>query len=281
VREANIKKILILDTETTGVNPQEDRIVELSMVFGFGARPITAPWRTWRFNPERPIPTEATAVHKITDEDVLDKPTFAECVTEILQHIRQADVLIGYNLAFDLQILDAEITRVSREFLNISGKLLVDPLQLWQKMEPRTLEGAYKRFVGSPLEGAHSSLNDADATGLVLDRMLEAFELEGASWTEVAKICDPSQETRVGFTDHLQRVGGEVVINFGKYKGRSLRRIAENGRGRNYLDWVLSQDFPRAVREEVERALQWTPDPDPTNGDRDFDFASEFRTEPT
>ena len=67
------RPIVCFDLETTGVDPQTDRIVELSVlrVEPDGSRQS----RTRRINPGRPIPKEATAVHGISDADVADQPT--------------------------------------------------------------------------------------------------------------------------------------------------------------------------------------------------------------
>ena len=70
------KPIIFFDLETTGVNFQTDRIVEISYikVMPNGSEES----RTIRVNPGRPIPAEATAIHHITDEDVANERPFKE-----------------------------------------------------------------------------------------------------------------------------------------------------------------------------------------------------------
>ena len=81
--QLNLKNPLVFfDLETTGINISTDRIVEISYlkVYPDGREES----KTMRINPGRPIPPEATAVHKITDADVADCPTFKEVASRSL-----------------------------------------------------------------------------------------------------------------------------------------------------------------------------------------------------
>src|SRR5690242_16672793 len=74
--------IAFLDVETTGRNAAQDRLVEVAVVVGQRGEVLAR--HSWLINPGRPIPAESTAVHGIKDEDVVDKPAFAEVAAEIL-----------------------------------------------------------------------------------------------------------------------------------------------------------------------------------------------------
>jgi len=78
------QRIAMVDTETTGRDAAEDHIVELAVVVGQAGKVISRD--TWLINPGVPIPAETTKVHGIRDEDVADKPPFADVVDEILRH---------------------------------------------------------------------------------------------------------------------------------------------------------------------------------------------------
>lgn len=119
------------DVETTGVDVETDRIV--TACIGIGA-PKLASWhpREWLINPGIPIPDEAAAIHGITTEKARAEgadPVVA--LTEIRDAIaaawRRGWVLVGYNIAFDLTILDRELRRHELEPLNHIGPV-VDPL---------------------------------------------------------------------------------------------------------------------------------------------------------
>jgi DNA polymerase-3 subunit epsilon len=98
-----------LDTETTGMNPKVDRIVELGAI-EFDVRNLqpTGRYLHLYINPQMPIPEEASKVHGIKDEDVANAPTFKECLEEIVNFIRGAHV-IAHNKPFDERMLNAEI----------------------------------------------------------------------------------------------------------------------------------------------------------------------------
>ena len=142
--ELNLKRPLaFFDLETTGLNTTTDRIVEISILkINVNGQEEQ---RSWLLNPEIPISKEASEVTGYTDEFVADKPTFREKANEIAVFIGNAD-LAGYNiLKFDVPILVEEFLRVDYDF-DIKGRDLIDVMNIFMKMEPRTLKGAYRFF---------------------------------------------------------------------------------------------------------------------------------------
>jgi DNA polymerase-3 subunit epsilon len=122
-----------LDTETTGMDPMRDRIVE------FAAVKLHPDGRRETFrtlvNPKEPIPPEASRVHGITDETVRDAPTFAETAREVILFLAGAD-LTGYNIhRFDLPILKAEFERIGME-LPMEEVRVVDAQVIFFNREP-------------------------------------------------------------------------------------------------------------------------------------------------
>ena len=77
------RPLAVLDIESTGVNPRMDRIIDLAIIklFPDGRREQ----RTFRVNPEIPIPAETTAIHHITNADVAHAPPFRKAAAEILE----------------------------------------------------------------------------------------------------------------------------------------------------------------------------------------------------
>ena len=163
--------------------------------------------------------------------------------------IEAATVIVGYNIEFDLKMLDAELRRVKRR-LDLRGKLIVDPMQLWRVCEPRTLQGAHARFVGTTFENAHSAGADVAATGRVLLGMLEHFGHAGKFWDEIALVAAPDRPTWLGFTNHFVWKDDRVVLNFGKHAGTDARA----GTVKGYLAWMTKQDFPVHVIEIARAA---------------------------
>lgn len=241
--------VIILDVETTGIDRAKDEIIELAVQFGFGDGDRPGPSEVWRFKPSIPIPAEATAIHGIRDEDVAAASSFGAAAVHVEQVIEAATVVVGYNIEFDLTMIDAALRRVGRR-LDLRGKLIIDPLQLWRVCEPRTLQGAHQRFVGAAFEDAHSAGADVAATGRVLLGMLDSFGHAGKYWDEIATIACPDRTTWLGFTTHFIWKDGRVILNFGKHAGTDVRAGAVRG----YLAWMQKQDFPAHVVEIAKAA---------------------------
>ena len=237
-------KVVVLDVETTGKERATDQIIELCIRFGLGP---DAESRTWRIRPEVPIHPEAAAVHGITLEALAACPLFSVVADEFLPLIVSADVIVGYNAAFDLDMIQAEIARAGMPPLSFTGKHLVCALRLWHHLEPRTLVAAHAKFCGEALVDAHQAAADVAATARVLSSMLEAFGLSDKPWPEIAAISDPfaSRVAWIGPSQHIQwDESGAVVFGFGKYKGQQVA----NADGR-FLKWVLAKDFPPHVKK--------------------------------
>jgi DNA polymerase-3 subunit epsilon len=256
--EPATESIIVFDVETTGTDRRRDQIIELCVQFGLGDDVAS---RTWRFKPSVPINPGAQAVHGISIEDLADAPPFAACADEIAQVFAEATVLIGYNLAFDIEMVQSEYERLERPPLDFSGKTIVDAFRLWQQYEPRSLQNAHQRFVGQGFAAAHSASADVAATGRVLSGMLSHFGLAGRDWGAIATACDPdgklkpqSRASWVGPSRHLQwNDEGDVIMTFGKHQNVALHLVAKNDR--DYVRWVTGKDFPEHVIEICRYAV--------------------------
>jgi DNA polymerase-3 subunit epsilon len=245
------ERLIIFDVETTGTDKQRDQIIELCVQFGVhdGAES-----RVWRVRPSVAISPGAEAVHGITMADLAECEPFAAVADEIRAIFAQAEVLVGYNLRFDIDMLQAEYMRLRQPLIELADKLIVDPFRLWQQCEPRSLMDAHKRFVGGRFEAAHSANADVAATGRVLMGMLDAFGLSN-DWNEVANVCEPERASWLGTTSHVQwNEAGVPVLAFGKHAGTALTELA-SGPNAGYLRWILNKDFPHHVGEICDKAL--------------------------
>ncbi|MBK7070942.1 MAG: hypothetical protein IPH44_01465 [Myxococcales bacterium] len=231
--------VVVFDVETTGTDRRRDQVIELCVQFGLSEG---APSRTWRIKPDVAISPGAQAVHGISMDDLAACPRFAEVVDEIAAVFASAEVVVGYNLIFDIDMVSAEFERIGRPLPDWSSKTIVDPFRLWQQCEPRSLSHAHLRFVGSGFEAAHSATADVAATGRVLAGMLRSFGLDEHDWRGVAGVCDPQRPSWVGPSRHLQWQGERVVLAFGKHSGTPLSQIDPG-----YLRWMAEKDFPAHV----------------------------------
>lgn len=249
-------RIVVFDCETTGTDRAQDQIIELCIQHGLAE---DARSQTWRIKPAVPIHPGAQAVHGITMEDLAGCPTFGDVADEIVAVFAEAEVIVGYNLVFDIEMLNAELARLGRPLVDFSAKQIVDPFRLWQQCEPRSLQHAHQRFVGNEFASAHSASADVAATGRVLEGMLRAFNLDGQDWTQIANVCDPGRASWVGPTRHLRWEGDVIVLGFGKHAGAPVHALAA-GPDRGFLRWVLDRppgrDFPAHVAEVCRAALE-------------------------
>lgn len=166
--------LVCIDTETTGRDPREDRVVELACVFCDGGQ--LGERRSWLINPGRPIPAAAQAVHGIGDADVADKPSFAEIAEEVREAL-SGRVPVAYNAAFDRDFLREEFARlgsVSDEAAIpalAQGLVWLDPLT-WarhlQRTERSRALGDVCQRLGIEIGQAHRATDDAAATLQVL-----------------------------------------------------------------------------------------------------------------
>lgn len=250
-------EVIVFDVETTGTDRRRDQVIELCVQMGLES---DSKRRTWRIRPSVPINPAAQAVHGISMADLEGCPPFAACAAEIREVLAGAQVLIGYNMSFDIDMLQAEYERLRQPRLELEGKKLVDAFRLWQQCEPRSLQHAHQRFVGGSFDEAHSASADVAATSRVLRGMMDAFGLAGRDWESIAGVCEPERATWLGPTRHIRRdITGAVVIGFGKHEGTPIHALMQSG-DTGYLRWILDRDFPPHVHAICRKALELSVD---------------------
>lgn len=104
---------IVFDTETTGLSPLNgDRMVEIGCVEMFNRCETGRSFHAY-FNPGRPMPSEAEAVHGLSDRFLSDKPAFAERCEELLAFIGDSP-MIAHNASFDFGFINHELTVCGR-----------------------------------------------------------------------------------------------------------------------------------------------------------------------
>ncbi len=244
------RPIVFLDIEATGTNTVTDRIIDLALIKvhpeGSEER------RSWRVNPERPIPPEATAIHHITDADVAKKPVFKSVAASIAAFIEGCD-LGGFGIVrYDVPLLIEEFRRADVPF-SAKQRRLVDALAIFHQRERRDLHAAVRFYCGEELIGAHGAEVDARASLQVLEAQLGHYADLPADVHALDLLCNPRNSSWVDETGRLAWVGEEVAINFGRNTNRTLRELVANER--SYLNWILRADFPEDMKAIVRDAL--------------------------
>ena len=155
---------VILDTETTGLNPATgDRIIEIGCVEMVGRRLTDRTFHHY-INPERDIDAGAFAVHGLSREFLSDKPVFGNIVEQLIEFVDGAEIVI-HNDAFDLGFLDNEFALLKRPpFRNLASKItdtLLDARQMFPGKR-NSLDALCERFsISNEHRTLHGALLDA------------------------------------------------------------------------------------------------------------------------
>jgi DNA polymerase-3 subunit epsilon len=161
---ADVVRQIVLDTETTGLEAKDGhRIIEIGGVELIGRR--LTEHRLHRYvNPERAIDTGALAVHGLVSDFLMDKPRFAEVVDELLEYVRDAEVII-HNAPFDLSFLDTELALLGRAPFSEHCASVTDTLRLARDLHPgkrNSLDALCERYgVSNRHRTMHGALLDA------------------------------------------------------------------------------------------------------------------------
>lgn len=250
------RPLVFFDLETTGLNIASDRIVELSYhkVFPDG----TSEGKTFRVKPtytmlgkelQMHISEEASAVHGIYDEDLVNCPTFKDIAPALARVLEDAD-LAGYNSNhFDLPLLAEEMMRAGVD-IDLKKKKMVDVFTIFQRQEPRNLVAAYRFYCGKDLTNAHSADADTMATYEVLMAQLEKYDIP----KDVAGLAEFTAGN-MRFADFAGRIAydaeGVEIFNFGKYKGQRVVDVFRRDVG--YYGWIQQGDFPQYTKNVFTR----------------------------
>lgn len=260
--------VMIFDTETTGVNVLDDRVVEIGAIYWAHGQRCARP-RQIRINPGVPIPIGASQVHNIFDDDVRDSPNFAAIGDRFWEHVEQGigghkPVLCGYNaISYDVRIMNAEFERHGFAH-RIDPDQVLDPFIFvaWyhRSWKVRKLEAVAARY-GYDLTDAHSATADAEATGAILSGMVKAGVMPSevdAALTEQIRMRKQLDDEDRRFRYHLyvDREDGETLrLGFGKHIGLPLAEIPPG-----YLNFCLgkmddklTEETKQLFREQSER----------------------------
>jgi DNA polymerase-3 subunit epsilon len=228
-------RLAAFDIETTGTDTENDRIVTAAISVVGGGEPTVS--TNWLVDPGVPIPAEATAVHRITDERVrteglpADQAVF-EITETLAELIGQGIPIIAFNARFDLTILDREARRYDQETLCdlIGGPeslLVIDPYVLDKNFNKyrkgrRTLSILCECY-GIPLDDAHAADADALAAARLAWKLchtreeLQAYDLPGLHLAQVGWAMEQAESLEEYFASQgrPERIQGEwPVVGF-------------------------------------------------------------------
>lgn len=234
--------LITFDVETTGTNPETDRIVQIAAVKRF--LDGTEERKNIFVNPTIPIPLSASDVHGITDEMVKDAPTFKQIAKSLHDWFRGSD-LSGFNSdRFDIPILSAEFNRLGIVFIDWDCAFL-DIMKVYRHFYPNTLTAIFKRLFGVDFDNAHDALSDVLATDTVGKEILYLNLEEEMT---VQQIDDMLQGDRKRFD-----IAGKVYVDaYGVHRwtfGKNIDQPITDDMG--FVNWVLSKDFPEDTKSKI------------------------------
>jgi DNA polymerase III subunit epsilon len=237
---------IIVDTETTGLEPEQGhRVIEIGCVEVVNRRPTGKTFHRY-LRPDREVDPGALQVHGITNEFLLNQPRFEEIVTELLEFISGAELVI-HNAPFDVAFLDAELKRVpgpSRRVADLCQVL--DTLALARRLHPgqrNNLDALCKRYsVDNSNREFHGALLDAR---ILLDVYLamtggqstftlgDATSTNAAVTTDIARAIRPKGELKViaASTDELERHERALLAVDKSSGGKTLWRLKKADSG--------------------------------------------------
>jgi DNA polymerase III subunit epsilon len=249
--------LCFFDLETTGINITQDRIIEIAVIKMLPNGEVLR--KTNLLNPTIPIPAESSAIHGLTDNDVVDKPTFKEVAKDYARFFEGCD-LSGFNiLKFDIPVLVEEFLRAGVDF-DYSRKKIIDSQRIFHLMEKRTLSAAYKFYMNEEMENSHKAEADTEASMKVLIAQLERYDGQDVTDGLGNKLGEIRNDMEIlhklsgaEMVDLAGRIvrnqKGEEVFNFGKHKGKTVSAILNAEP--SYYDWMMNGDFALDTKRKL------------------------------
>ena len=203
------------DTETTGVRPEVDRVIEIAAF-----DPVNNTTFEMLINPGCLIPKEATAIHHISDEMVVSAPSFAEVIDRFQAFCEGETVLIAHNNdSFDIHFLKHEHKRAGRD---LPPWKFLDSLK-WARRDrpdlPRHTLQFLREMYGIAANNAHRALDDVVVLHQVFSHLIDDLTID-----QVFALLNRSRPLQ-----HMP---------FGKYQGVPLQKVPAD-----YVSWLASNGF--------------------------------------
>lgn len=220
-----------LDCETTGLDPKQDRIIEIGFVM-FTLEKTLESYETL-IDPEMVIPEASIAIHHITQNQVAGKPKIQEVLPEILKRLR-GHIIVGHGIKLDIEFIANTAERHNIP-CQIRNQPYIDTLRLarlYGQSPVNSLERLRQHF-NIEEEGAHRAMSDVVVN------------------IEVFKFLSQSFKTTEELLKRLQNPILLKTMPLGKHKGRPFSDIPMD-----YLQWALKKDFDEDLTFSIRNELK-------------------------
>lgn len=196
----------VLDFETTGLDPELDRVIEIGVALFAEGRLERS--EMWFVNPGMPIPAESTEITGITDDMVKDAPGF-EHVWPAVAPLLSGRIPVAYNHRFDSRFLWAELRRIGERTVGedvppacAEDGVWIDPF-VWARELQKEVKGFKLTDVcarlGVALETAHRASHDAEAAGRVLLALAPKMPERYAELLRIQKRAAATQDVELSW----------------------------------------------------------------------------------
>ena len=197
---------IVLDTETTGLSAASgDRIIEIACLELVNHLPTGKQFQCY-LNPERPVSSDAFAIHGLGDEFLADKPRFGEILEELFAFIADSPLVI-HNAEFDVGFVNAELARLERPPLPIARA--TDTVAIARRKfpgAPASLDALCRRFgIDNSERTKHGALLDAELLAEVY------IDLIGARQSQLI-LATETRDARAGGYGEMPRRVREVPL---------------------------------------------------------------------
>lgn len=225
-------ELVCLDCETTGLDLEKDRIIEVAVaVFKDGK--IIDSFESL-VNPMMPIPEESRKIHGIKNEMLEHKPQIGALLPQIMKMVGFRPI-VGHGINFDIQMIESECKRENELFL-LKSNLQIDTLRMaraYGESPVNSLERLREHF-NIPDEVAHRAMSDVIVNIAVFEKLASNYK----SIHEIVEKLKTPIEMK--------------VMPLGPHKGRALKEIPLQ-----YLKWAVRKNFDIdllfSIRQEIKK----------------------------
>ncbi len=222
---------ICLDCETTGLDPKEDKIIEVA-VARFQGKEVLETFETL-VNPGCQIPESSTAIHHITQDMVQGQPTIDQVLPQILEFIGDS-IIVGHGIPFDIELLAHAATKCGISS-NIGKARFIDTLRLarlYGGSRENSLSKLCQHF-NVEVVGAHRAMNDVLVNISVFYFLSQSFKTTEQIFEVLAKPIEMR------------------AMPLGKHKGRPFKEIPLD-----YLRWAAHQKFDQDLLYSLKSELK-------------------------
>lgn len=228
----NHETFVCFDCETTGLDTDQDRIIEIAAV-KFTFNEVIDSFETL-IDPQKEISADSMAIHHISQEMVEGKPLIENILDNFFQFVGK-NIIVGHGIPFDIEMVSKSAERHQmRSPLSLCP--FIDTLRLarhYGQASINSLESLRKHF-NIPYEGAHRAMSDVVVNIEVFKNLSKAFKTSD----QIFQVLSKPVELK--------------AMPLGKHKGRAFKEIPLE-----YLQWAVHKDFDQdlihSLRSEIKR----------------------------